>query len=144
MQRINPTVPVNEIPPVGVCHHDLKVARPELTNIKKKLFFDFDLEAQKDFQKKLSMWEYLLLEFYRFRYFFLIEVKIFPPNFRSAIVVSEIPGNIFIFVSIFVTKVQRKFNCLRTKTPPIDNFDVEHACCDELRVFSRCFGRQTH
>ena len=111
---------------------------------KKAFFFDFDLEAQKDFQKKLSMWEYLLLEFYRFCYFFWTEVKIFPPNFPSAIVVSKIPRNISIFVSIFVTKIRRKLNFLHTKTPPIDNFEVEHDCGDELRSFSRCSDRQSH
>ena len=124
----------------------LKVARPELTNICKKKFFfaDFDLEAQKDFQNKLSMWEHLRLEFYRFCYFFRTEVKIFSPNFPSAIVVSKIPRDISTFVSIFVTKIRRKFNFLHTKTRPIDNFEVEHDWDDELRSFSRRSDRKSH
>ena len=111
---------------------------------KKNFFFDFDLEAQKDFQKKLSMWEYLLLELYRFRYFFSVEVKIFSPNFRSAIYVSEIPRNISTFVSIFVTKPLRKCDFLHPKTLPIDNFEGNYDWLDKLGSFSECFDRQLH
>ena len=119
----------------------LKLPCEAMTVSEKK---SFDLFAQKEFQKKLSMWEYLQIEIYRFWYFFPIETKIFPLNFRSVIVVSKILCNIFVFVSIFVTRLHWKCDLLCTKTPPIDNFEVEHDCSDQLRSFSRCFDRQSH
>ena len=42
--------------------------------LKKILFLMLYLFAQKEFQKKLSMWEYLQVESYRFRYVLWISV----------------------------------------------------------------------
>ena len=83
----------------------LKVARPALTDFKKKLFFlKSYLGAQKEFQKKSSMWQYLLLEIYRFPHFFFLESQNFHVYQVDKNVVSKNPRDIFGISLVLVAK----------------------------------------
>ena len=87
-------------------NRSLKVARSELTDSgKKKLFFPTSyLGAQKEFQKKSSMWQYLLLEIYRFPHFFFLESQNFHVYQVDKNVVSKNPRDIFGISLVLVAK----------------------------------------
>ena len=71
---------------------------------KKALFLKSYLGAQKEFLKKSSMWQYLLLEIYRFPHFVFLESQNFQVYQVDKNVVSKNPRVIFGISPVLVAK----------------------------------------